>query len=90
MSTPHGMLEGQFVTRPPYFNDQHYSWWNNRMENYIQADDYELWMIIKNGPLIPTKTLENGSSVAKKPEEFNAEDFRMMEKNAEAKKAFVF
>ena len=20
------------------------------MENYIQADDYELWMLIKNGP----------------------------------------
>jgi len=25
------------------------------MENYIQAEDYELWMLIKNGSLIPTK-----------------------------------
>jgi len=26
------------------------------MENYIQAEDYELWMLIKNGPLIPKVT----------------------------------
>jgi len=59
------------------------------MENYIQADDYELWIIIQNGPLIPKKAIENGSLVPKKPEEFNAEDFKMMEKNVKAKKAFV-
>jgi len=90
MSTPHGMLEGQSMTRPPYFNGQYYSWWKNHMENYVQADDYELWMIIQNGPLIPKKTLKNGSSVPKKYEEFNAEDFRMMEKNAKAKKLLYF
>ena len=60
------------------------------MENYLQADDYKLWMIIQNGPLIPKKTLKNGSSVPKKYEEFNAEDFRMMEKNAKAKKLLYF
>jgi len=47
-------------------------------------------MIIKHGPLIPTNTLENGSSVPKKPKEFNTEDFRMMEKNAKAKKLLYF
>jgi len=47
-------------------------------------------MIIQNGPLIPQKTLENGSSVPKKSEDFNAEDFRMMEQNAKAKKLFYF
>ena len=55
------------------------------MGNYVEADDYELWMIIKNGPLIPKKSLENGSSVPKKSEEFNAEDFRMTKKNAKIK-----
>jgi len=39
----------------------------NRMQNFIQAEDYELWMLIKNGPLIPTKIIEDGT------EEFNAE-----------------
>ena len=56
------------------------------MENYIEAEDYELWMLIKNGPLIPTKVIEDGSIVHKQPDEFNAEDFKMMEKNAKAKK----
>jgi len=47
-------------------------------------------MIIQNGSLIPKKILENESLVSKKPEEFNAEDFRMMEKNAKAKKLLYF
>jgi len=90
MSTPHGMLEGQSITRPPYFNGQHYVWWKNRMENYIQAEDYELWMLIKNGPLIPTKVTEDGTKVHQNPEEFNADDFKKMEKNAKAKKLLYF
>ena len=60
------------------------------MENYIQAEDYELWMLIKNEPLIPTKVIEDRSKVHKKPEEFNAEDFKIMEKNANAKKILYF
>jgi len=56
------------------------------MENYIQAEDYELWMVIKNGPLIPKRIKEDGDAVVKKPEEFDSEDFKMMEKNAKAKK----
>ena len=36
------------------------------MENYIQAEDYELWMLIKNGPLIPIKVKEDGSIIPKK------------------------
>ena len=60
------------------------------MENYIQADDYELWMIIENGPLIPKKATEDGKIVPKEPQEFNADDFKMMEKNAKAKKLLYF
>ena len=60
------------------------------MENYIQADDYELWMIIENGPLIPKKATEGVKIIPKKPQEFNANDFKMMEKNAKAKKLLYF
>jgi len=60
------------------------------MENYIQADDYELWILIKNSLLIPKKATEDGKIIPKKPEEINAEDFRMMEKNAKAKKLLYF
>jgi len=39
MSAPEGILEGQSMTKPPYFNGQHCNWWKNQMENYIQAED---------------------------------------------------
>jgi len=55
------------------------------MENYIQAEDYELWMLMKNGPLVPKMTKKDGTTVIKKPEEFNSEDYKMMEKNTKAK-----
>jgi len=60
------------------------------MENYIQADDYELQMIIKNGPFIPKKATEDGKIVPMGPQEFNADDFKMMEKNAKAKNLLYF
>jgi len=60
------------------------------MENYIQAEDYELWMLIKNGPLIPTVTKEDGKVSIKKPKEFDGDDYKMMEKNAKAKKLLYF
>jgi len=60
------------------------------MENYIQAKDYELWMLIKNGPLIPVKVNENSTTTKKKPKEFDINDFKMMEKNAKAKKLLDF
>jgi len=60
------------------------------MENYIQAEDYELWMLIKDGPLIPKRIKEDSVAMVKKPEEFNSEDFKMMEKNAKVKKLLYF
>ena len=60
------------------------------MENYIQVEDYELWMLIKSGPLIPTKAIEDGSKVHEKPDEFYTEDFKMMEKSAKVKKLLYF
>ena len=47
-------------------------------------------MLIKNGPLIPTKATENGTEVRKEPNEFNVDDFKKMEKNAKAKKLLYF
>ena len=60
------------------------------MENYIQAEDYELWMLIKNGPLIPIKVKEDDTTVKKQPEEFDSNDFKKMDKNAKAKKLWYF
>jgi len=47
-------------------------------------------MLIKNGPLIPKVIKEDDKVIINKPEEFDSEDYRMMEKNAKAKKLFYF
>ena len=47
-------------------------------------------MLIKNGPLIPTVTKEDGKVIIKKPEEFDGDDYKMMEKNAKVKKLLYF
>jgi len=60
------------------------------MENYIQADENKLWMIIENGPYIPVKTMEDDKTTLNKPNEFDLNDFKKMEKNARAKKLLYF
>ena len=78
------------MIRPLYLNGQHYSWWKNRMQNYIQADDYKLWMIIENGLLIPKKETKDGKIVPKKLQEFNSDEFKIMDENAKDKKLLYF
>ena len=56
------------------------------MENYIQVQDYELWMFIVNGPYIPVKVTTDGKTVPKELKEFDSDYFRKIEKNAKAKK----
>jgi len=59
------------------------------MENYIQADDYKLWMIIMNGPYISAKITEDGKTIAKKPEEFDSEDFKKMGKTLRLRSCYT-
>jgi len=47
-------------------------------------------MLIKNGPLVPKKIKEDGTTIIKKPEEFDSEDYKMMKKNTKAKMLLYF
>jgi len=60
------------------------------MENYIQVEDYKLWMLIKNGPLIPTKVNKDGTKIHKKPEEFSGKDYKMWRRMLKPKKLLYF
>jgi len=60
------------------------------MENCIQADDYEFWMIIKSGPYIPVRIREYGKTIPKKAHKFDSDDCRKMEKSVRAKKLLYF
>ncbi|GAV79817.1 UBN2 domain-containing protein, partial [Cephalotus follicularis] len=54
------------------------------MTIFLQSLDYQLWHIIVNGPRMPTRTIEG--VVTPKPEnEYNDNDFRMLQLNSKAK-----
>ena len=49
------MAEGHSINRPPFFDGTGYSYWKNRMEVFIMAQDYEVWKVICHGPVeLPT------------------------------------
>ncbi|GAV86229.1 LOW QUALITY PROTEIN: UBN2 domain-containing protein, partial [Cephalotus follicularis] len=53
------------------------------MTIFLQSLDYQLWHIIVNGPRMPTRTKE---AVVSPPEnEYNDNDFRMLQLNSKAK-----
>ena len=72
------------MVRAPYFNGKYYSWWKERMRDHLQAEDYELWDIVTEGPMIPMKKDAEGNDVPKTRKECNAEDIKQWEKNAKA------
>ncbi|GAV59471.1 UBN2 domain-containing protein, partial [Cephalotus follicularis] len=54
------------------------------MTIFLQSLDYQLWHIIVNGPRMPIRTIEG--VVSPKPEnEYNDNDFRMLQLNSKAK-----
>ncbi|GAV76840.1 zf-CCHC domain-containing protein/DUF4219 domain-containing protein/UBN2 domain-containing protein, partial [Cephalotus follicularis] len=68
----------------PFFYGNNYSFWKTRMTIFLQSLDYQLWHIIVNDPRMPTRTIEG--VVAPKPEnEYNNNDFRMLQLNSKAK-----
>ncbi|XP_070031822.1 uncharacterized protein [Nicotiana tomentosiformis] len=60
------------------------------MKDFLTAEDYELWTIMTQGPLTPTKQNAQNETVPKDPSEFVEADLRMMEKNAKAKKILIY
>ncbi|KAG8499227.1 hypothetical protein CXB51_005730 [Gossypium anomalum] len=51
--------EGHSTIRHPLFNGTNYSYWRIRMKLFIQANDYEVWRIVTNGPSILIKRVED-------------------------------
>ncbi|XP_019252700.1 PREDICTED: uncharacterized protein LOC109231497 [Nicotiana attenuata] len=59
------------------------------MKYFLIAEAYELWIIVNQGPLIPTKQNAQNETVPKDPSEFVVAYFRMMDKNAKAMKILI-
>ncbi|XP_070044026.1 uncharacterized protein [Nicotiana tomentosiformis] len=87
MVAPPNFEESQSTYRPPRFNGQYYGWWKTMMHDFIMAEDSELWDIICDGPLVPTKISGDPAvTVPKTRKEFNDIDCKAIEKNFRAKK----
>ncbi|KAH9762966.1 hypothetical protein KPL70_001008 [Citrus sinensis] len=57
--------EGQFTTRPPFFDGNDYAYWKSRMRIYLQALDYEIWEVVYDGPFMPMFKDEVGDDIPK-------------------------
>ncbi|RZB90722.1 hypothetical protein D0Y65_023261 [Glycine soja] len=78
------ITEGHSISRPPYFNGRNYTEWKERMKIFIQSVDFKLWLLIKNGPKVPTKLVDN-EEVEKSEDEYDEEDMKNLELEAKAK-----
>ncbi|XP_021743854.1 uncharacterized protein LOC110709902 [Chenopodium quinoa] len=86
MNNHEKLEEGYSTQRPPMFNGKFYTYWKNRMEIFIKADNYQVWRVIEVGYFEITKTTGENEVVLKPMSEFDKEDFEKMEINALAVK----
>ncbi|RHN73363.1 putative ribonuclease H-like domain, ankyrin repeat-containing domain-containing protein [Medicago truncatula] len=79
------IVEGRSISKPPYFDGTtNCTEWKERIKIFIQSVDFDLWLVIKNGPKIPKKII-HGEELEKSEDEFNDEDKKIMEREAKAK-----
>ena len=46
------IVEGHSVNKPPYFNGSDYSYWKNRMQVFLRAQDHQIWKVVSRGPFL--------------------------------------
>ena len=51
IGSSHGQ-EGYSTSKPPLFDGTNYDYWKNQMMIFLQAIDYNMWEINKEGPTI--------------------------------------
>jgi len=76
--------EGASLNRHPLFEAEHFSFWQKRMEIFIQSIDPDAWNAIVKGTFTPTKEV-NGELVPKKWEEMKDDEKRKGQDDKKAK-----
>ena len=46
------IAEGHSVNKPLYFNGSDYSYWKNRMQVFLRAQDHQIWKVVSRGPFL--------------------------------------
>jgi len=79
------IVEGKSISKPPYFDGTtNCTEWKEHIKIFVQSIDFDLWLVIKNGPKIPKKMID-GEELEKSEDEFSDEDKKIMEREAKAK-----
>ena len=52
------------LNKPLSFNGQHYTYWKQKMRDFIEAFDINMWELVENGYNPPSR-IENGISILK-------------------------
>lgn len=78
------IIEGRSISKPPFFDGNNYTEWKESIMIFIQSIDFDLCLVIKNGPKIP-KIMIDGNEWVKSEDQFNDEDKNIMEQEAKAK-----
>ena len=69
-------MEEEYSTqRPPMFDEKFYTYWKNRMEIFIKAENYHVWRVVEIGDFEVTTTNSNNEIISKPITEFEKEDF---------------
>ncbi|KAG5006114.1 hypothetical protein JHK85_024656 [Glycine max] len=77
-------MEHHSISSPPRFDGKNFTEWKERMRTFIQSVDFKLWLVIKNGPKVPTKLVDN-EEVEKSEDEYDEEDMKNSELEAKAR-----
>jgi hypothetical protein len=65
-------LEGEFMQKPPLFENYTFLEWKNKFETYVKSIDLDLWHVISIGDFQPTKTdFENQNNYFKTKNDIN-------------------
>ncbi|XP_070017213.1 uncharacterized protein [Nicotiana sylvestris] len=76
---------GMHIRRHSPFDGHHYDEWKMRMKMFLHATNFDLWIIVNHGPITPTKVDSEGNKSLKREEDYDAEDRKMIQKNAKTK-----
>ena len=66
------MNKGQYLIRPPLFNDTNYAYWKVRMRAFLQSLDEKVWQAVEIGWTKPTEALADWDDAKIKVANFNS------------------
>ena len=85
------MNKGQYLIRPPLFNDTNYAYWKVRMRAFLQSLNEKVWQAVEIGWTKPTEVTTNWHNDKIKVANFNSRALNVLFSavtNEEFKKIF--